>query len=35
MDVEDFESILECGEGIAVEFKRCGNFPEDDTFETI
>ncbi len=35
MNLEDFESILERGEGIAIEFKRCGNLPEDDTFETI
>lgn len=35
MNLEDFESILERGKGIAIEFKRCGNLPEDDTFETI
>ena len=29
MNLEDFESILERGEGIAIEFKRCGNLPED------
>lgn len=35
MNLEDFEDILERGEGISVEFKRCGNLPEHDTFETI
>ena len=28
------ETIL-LGEGPSVEFKRCGNQPESDTFETI
>ena len=27
--------MLERGEGISVEFKRCSNVPEHDTFETI
>ena len=35
MNLENFEDILERGEGISVEFKRCGNLPEHDTFETI
>lgn len=29
------EDILSVGEGPNVEFKRCGNRPESDTFETI
>lgn len=29
------EDILEEGEGISIEFKRCGNLPGADTFETI
>lgn len=35
MNQEDLNSILEQGEGISIEFKRCGNVPEHDTFETI
>ena len=35
MNLKDFEGMLERGEGISVEFKRCGNLPEHDTFETI
>lgn len=35
MDVRDFTDMLGGGEGISVEFKRCGNLPENDTFETI
>ena len=35
MTQEDFERALSQGEGISVEFKRCGNIPEPDTFETI
>lgn len=35
MNIEDFEDILERGEGISIEFKRCGDLPGHDTFETI
>jgi len=35
MNLQDFKDILRKGEGISVEFKRCGNMPESDTFETI
>ncbi|MEE1274640.1 MAG: putative DNA binding domain-containing protein [Olegusella sp.] len=35
MNQADFESLLERGEGTSIEFKRCGNVPEHDTFETI
>ncbi len=31
----DIEQFLAQGEGISVEFKRCGNVPEADTYETI
>ena len=29
------EAIIEQGEGISIEFKRCGNKPNRDVFETI
>lgn len=35
MTPEEFEKVLLQGEGISVEFKRCGNLPEADTFETV
>ena len=35
MGQDSFEEILTAGEGISVEFKRCGNMPGHDTFETI
>lgn len=35
MEERDFEKVLKAGEGISVEFKRCGNNPGSDTFETI
>ena len=35
MDVGDFEHHLRNGESTTVEFKRCGNKPGQDTFETI
>lgn len=35
MNVEDFEQHLQNGESTTVEFKRCGNKPGQDTFETI
>lgn len=31
----ELERYIAEGEGISVEFKRCGNQPENDTFETI
>lgn len=27
--------LIQQGEGLTVEFKRCGSLPERDTFETI
>lgn len=35
MTSDDLKRILSQGEGISVEFKRCGGKPEIDTFETI
>lgn len=35
MDLTTIQSILEIGENIAVEFKRCGNGIESDTYETV
>ena len=35
MNQDELLRILREGEGISVEFKRCGNIPEHDTFETI
>lgn len=32
MDVRTLQSVLTIGETIAVEFKRCGNGIEQDTF---
>ena len=28
-------NMIEQGEGLTIEFKRCGSLPEKDTFETI
>ena len=35
MDQSEFERHLSKGEGLTIEFKRCGNQPERDTFESI
>lgn len=35
MDKQKFESILQVGETIAVEFKRCGNGIENDVYESV
>ena len=35
MEQERFKEILEIGETIRVEFKRCGNGIENDTYETV
>lgn len=35
MNIDTFKSILAIGETIAVEFKRCGNGIEYDTYETV
>ena len=35
MDTNTLESILEIGETVAVEFKRCGNGIENDTYESV
>ena len=35
MDVKAFESILDIGENVAVEFKRCGNGIEQDVYESV
>ena len=31
----DIKSILEIGETVAVEFKRCGNGIENDVYESV
>ena len=35
MELKEFQSILTIGETVAVEFKRCGNGIESDTYETV
>ena len=35
MDLKTLHSIFEIGETVAVEFKRCGNGIEADTYETV
>ena len=35
MDLNKLNTILTIGENIAVEFKRCGNGIESDTYETV
>lgn len=35
MNIEVFDSIRKIGETVAVEFKRCGNGIEHDTYETV
>lgn len=35
MDLTALQSVLNIGETIAVEFKRCGNGIEADTYETV
>ncbi|GAB6105132.1 hypothetical protein JCM17039_18860 [Blautia glucerasea] len=35
MDLKILKSVLEIGETIAVEFKRCGNGIESDTYESV
>ena len=35
MTEEKLISVLELGENTAVEFKRCGNGIESDTYETV
>ena len=35
MNADQLEQILEIGETVAVEFKRCGNGIEDDVYETV
>lgn len=35
MDLNALQSILTIGETIVVEFKRCGNGIESDTYETV
>ena len=35
MDLREFRSMLTIGETVAVEFKRCGNGIESDTYETV
>lgn len=35
MDLKEFQSILAIGETVAVEFKRCGNGIDSDTYETV
>ena len=35
MDIGTFQSMLDIGETIAVEFKRCGNGIADDVYESV
>lgn len=35
MNTKKLKNILEIGETIAVEFKRCGNKIESDVYETV
>ena len=35
MDLSTLQSVLTIGETIAVEFNRCGNGIESDTYETV
>lgn len=35
MDLKELQSMLTIGETVAVEFKRCGNGIESDTYETV
>ena len=35
MEIKEVQSILTIGETVAVEFKRCGNGIENDTYETV
>lgn len=35
MERNAFEKVLRLGEGVSVEFKRCGDQPSKDTFETV
>ena len=35
MELKELQSILTIGETVAVEFKRCGNGIESDTYETV
>ena len=35
MDRKELNDILKIGETVAVEFKRCGNGIESDTYETV
>ena len=35
MELAAFKSVLKAGEGVSIEFKRCGNQPAADTFKTV
>ena len=35
MDINTMKSMLDIGENVAIEFKRCGNGIEHDTYETV
>lgn len=35
MNLAAFESMLAIGETVAVEFKRCGNGPGQDVYESV
>ena len=35
MDAQELQNIIAAGENDRVEFKRCGNQPEKDLFESI
>ena len=35
MDLNELQGTFTIGETVAVEFKRCGNGIENDTYETV
>lgn len=35
MDLNKLQSVFTIGETVSVEFKRCGNGIESDTYETV
>ena len=35
MDIGTFQTLLQIGENVAIEFKRCGSGIESDTYESV
>lgn len=35
VDIKNFQAVINIGENVAVEFKRCGNGIEPDTYESV